>query len=174
MQGITEKLDYLVSLGVTTLYLCPIFEASTNHRYDTACYERIDPLLGDEADFRTLCAEAKKRGIHVMLDGVFNHTGRKSVYFNADGFYDDLGAAQGEQSPYYRWYNFHPFPNEYDAWWGIKNLPAVNELEKSYVATSSRVIIPLSSTGCARAHPAGGSTSPTSSPDDLSPKSARR
>ena len=114
LQGITEKLDYLASLGVTTLYLCPIFEASTNHRYDTACYERIDPLLGDEADFRTLCAEAKKRGIYVMLDGVFNHTGRKSVYFNADGFYDDLGAAQGEQSPYYRWYNFHPFPNEYD------------------------------------------------------------
>lgn len=68
-----------------------------------------------------------------MLDGVFNHTGRKSVYFNADGFYDDLGAAQGEQSPYYRWYNFHPFPDEYDAWWGIKNLPAVNELEKGYV-----------------------------------------
>ena len=133
LQGITEKLDYLASLGVTTLYLCPIFEASTNHRYDTACYERIDPLLGDEADFRTLCAEAKKRGIYVMLDGVFNHTGRKSVYFNADGFYDDLGAAQGEQSPYYRWYNFHPFPDEYDAWWGIKNLPAVNELEKSYV-----------------------------------------
>ena len=133
LQGITEKLDYLASLGVTTLYLCPIFEASTNHRYDTACYERIDPLLGDEADFRMLCAEAKKRGIYVMLDGVFNHTGRKSVYFNADGFYDDLGAAQGEQSPYYRWYNFHPFPDEYDAWWGIKNLPAVNELEKSYV-----------------------------------------
>ena len=77
LAGITEKLDYLSSLGVTTLYLCPIFEASTNHRYDTACYERIDPLLGDEADFRTLCAEAKKRGIYVMLDGVFNHTGRK-------------------------------------------------------------------------------------------------
>ena len=133
LQGITEKLDYLASLGVTTLYLCPIFEASTNHRYDTACYERIDPLLGDEADFRTLCAEAKKRGIYVMLDGVFNHTGRKSVYFNADGFYDDLGAAQGEQSPYYRWYNFHPFPDEYDAWWGIKNLPAVNERNGSYV-----------------------------------------
>ena len=132
LQGITEKLDYLASLGVTTLYLCPIFEASTNHRYDTACYERIDPLLGDEADFRTLCAEAKKRGIYVMLDGVFNHTGRKSVYFNADGFYDDLGAAQGEQSPYYRWYNFHPFPDEYDAWWGIKTLPAVQENDSGY------------------------------------------
>ena len=133
LAGITEKLDYLASLGVTTLYLCPIFEASTNHRYDTACYERIDPLLGDEKDFRTLCAEAKRRGIRVLLDGVFNHTGRKSVYFNADGFYPSLGAAQGEQSPYYRWYSFHSFPDDYDAWWGIKNLPAVNETEQSYV-----------------------------------------
>ncbi len=133
LAGITEKLDYLASLGVTTLYLCPIFEASTNHRYDTACYERIDPLLGDEEDFRTLCAEAKQRGIRVMLDGVFNHTGRKSVYFNADGFYPDLGAAQGEASPYYRWYSFHPFPTDYDAWWGIRNLPAVNETEPGYI-----------------------------------------
>ena len=133
LAGITEKLDYLSSLGVTTLYLCPIFEASANHRYDTACYERIDPLLGDEKDFRTLCAEAKRHGIRVLLDGVFNHTGRKSVYFNADGFYPSLGAAQGEQSPYYRWYSFHSFPDDYDAWWGIKNLPAVNETEQSYV-----------------------------------------
>lgn len=174
MQGITEKLDYLASLGVTTLYLCPIFEASTNHRYDTACYERIDPLLGDEADFRTLCAEAKKRSIYVMLDGVFNHTGRKSVYFNADGFYDDLGAAQGEQSPYYRWYNFHPFPDEYDAWWGIKNLPAVNELEKSYVDYIIEGNNSIIKRWLRAAHPAGGSTSPTSSPTSSLPKSARR
>ena len=109
-----------------------------------------------------------------MLDGVFNHTGRKSVYFNADGFYDDLGAAQGEQSPYYRWYNFHPFPDEYDAWWGIKNLPAVNELEKSYVDYIIEATTPSSSAGCARAHPAGGSTSPTSSPTSSLPKFARR
>lgn len=133
LAGITEKLGYLASLGVTTLYLCPIFEASTNHRYDTACYERIDPLLGDEADFRTLCERARDHGIRVMLDGVFNHTGQKSVYFNSDGFYPDLGAAQGEASPYYRWYHFHPFPTDYDAWWGIKNLPAVNETEPSYI-----------------------------------------
>ena len=133
LAGITEKLDYLSSLGVTTLYLCPIFEASTNHRYDTACYERVDPLLGTEEDFRTLCERARERGIRVLLDGVFNHTGRKSVYFNADGFYPTLGAAQGEQSPYYRWYSFHPFPDDYDAWWGIKNLPAVNETEERYV-----------------------------------------
>ena len=133
LAGITEKLDYLASLHVTTLYLNPIFEAASNHRYDTADYEKIDPLLGDESDFRTLCAEAKKRGIRIMLDGVFNHTGAKSRYFNADGFYPTRGAAQGSDSPYYPWYNFHPFPTDYDAWWGIKNLPAVNELEKSYV-----------------------------------------
>ncbi|MCF2618717.1 alpha-glucosidase C-terminal domain-containing protein [Oscillibacter valericigenes] len=133
LAGITEKLDYLVSLHVTTLYLNPIFEAASNHRYDTADYETIDPLLGDENDFRTLCAEAKKRGIRVMLDGVFNHTGAKSRYFNADGFYPTPGAAQGPASPYYPWYRFHPFPTDYDAWWGIKNLPAVNELDESYV-----------------------------------------
>ena len=133
LAGITEKLDYLASLHVATLYLNPIFEAASNHRYDTADYEMIDPLLGDENDFRTLCAEAKKRGIRVMLDGVFNHTGAKSRYFNADGFYPTPGAAQGPASPYYPWYRFHPFPTDYDAWWGIKNLPAVNELDESYV-----------------------------------------
>ena len=63
LKGIEEKLDYLASLGVTCIYLNPIFESHSNHRYDTANYEKIDPLLGDEADFRTLCAEAKKRGI---------------------------------------------------------------------------------------------------------------
>ena len=78
LAGITEKLDYLASLHVTTLYLNPIFEAASNHRYDTADYETVDPLLGDEQDFRTLCTEAKKHGIRVMLDGVFNHTGCKS------------------------------------------------------------------------------------------------
>ena len=133
LAGIESKLDYLHALGVTTLYLCPIFEASTNHRYDTADYRRIDPLLGDEEDFRALCAAAHARGMRVLIDGVFNHTGAKSRYFNADGFYPQPGAAQGPASPYYKWYSFHPFPDEYDAWWGIKNLPAVNELEESYV-----------------------------------------
>lgn len=133
LAGIESKLDYLHALGVTTLYLCPIFEASTNHRYDTADYRRIDPLLGDEDDFRSLCAAAHARGMRVLIDGVFNHTGAKSRYFNADGFYPAPGAAQGSASPYYKWYNFRRFPDEYDAWWGIKNLPAVNELEESYV-----------------------------------------
>ena len=132
LAGITEKLDYLASLHVTTLYLNPIFEAASNHRYDTADYETVDPLLGDEQDFRTLCTEAEKRGIRVMLDGVFNHTGAKSRYFNADGFYPDLGAAQSKDSPYYNWYHFSHWPDSYDAWWGIKTLPAVEENQASY------------------------------------------
>ncbi len=133
LMGIAQKLDYLASLGVTTLYLNPIFEASTNHRYDTADYENIDPLLGTIDDFRALCEQAKARNMRVMLDGVFNHTGAKSRYFNQDGFYPTLGAAQSPDSPYASWYNFHPFPDDFDAWWGIKDLPAVNEVEKSYV-----------------------------------------
>ena len=133
LAGITQSLDELAALGVTTLYLCPIFEAASNHRYDTANYLRIDPLLGDEDDFRTLCREAKARGMRVLLDGVFNHTGSRSLYFNADGFYPTCGAAQGEASPYYRWYRFSHFPDCYDCWWGIRTLPAVEESEESYV-----------------------------------------
>ena len=132
LPGITEKLDYLQSLSVTTLYLNPIFEAASNHRYDTADYRAIDPLLGDEETFRTLCREAHKRGMRVMLDGVFNHTGSRSRYFNADGFYPELGAAQSQDSPYYDWYSFHPWPTDYDAWWGVKTLPAVNEQRPAY------------------------------------------
>ena len=132
LPGITEKLDYLQSLSVTTLYLNPVFEAASNHRYDTADYRAIDPLLGDEETFRTLCREAHKRGMRVMLDGVFNHTGSRSRYFNADGFYPELGAAQSQDSPYYDWYSFHPWPTDYDAWWGVKTLPAVNEQRPAY------------------------------------------
>ncbi len=133
LRGIMEKLDYLHSLGVTTLYLNPIFEAASNHRYDTADYRRIDPLLGDEEDFRELCSRAWRLGIRVMLDGVFNHTGSNSVYFNAEGFYPTVGAAQSEDSPYAGWYHFGHFPDLYDAWWGFKTLPAVEESNPDYI-----------------------------------------
>ncbi|MBR7100556.1 MAG: glycoside hydrolase family 13 protein [Clostridia bacterium] len=131
-KGIIEKLDYLQSLHVTTIYLNPIFESNSNHRYDTGNYKKIDPLLGSKADFERLVAEAKKRGIHVILDGVFNHTGDDSVYFNRYGNYDGLGAYQSQQSPYFDWYNFYAYPNGYDSWWGIQTLPAVNERSQSY------------------------------------------
>ena len=132
LAGITAKLDYLQSLSVTTLYLNPIFEAVSNHRYNTADYLAIDPMLGTEEDFRTLCREAHRRGMRVLLDGVFNHTGSVSRYFNADGSYPEVGAAQSRESPYYNWYHFTRWPEEYDAWWGIKTLPAVEENQDSY------------------------------------------
>ena len=132
LAGITEKLDYLKSLSVSTIYLNPIFEADSNHRYNTADYLAIDPMLGTEEDFRTLCREAHDRGIRIILDGVFNHTGSNSRYFNADGFYPEPGAAQSTDSPYFPWYSFHPWPTEYDAWWGIHTLPAVNEDAPDY------------------------------------------
>ncbi len=132
LQGILSRLEKLEQLGVTTLYLCPVFESASNHRYNTADYTRIDPMLGTESDFRELCTQAAARGIRVLLDGVFNHTGSNSVYFNAEGFYSDLGAAQSQSSPYSDWYSFHPWPEDYDAWWGIRTLPAVNESSPSY------------------------------------------
>ena len=133
LAGITSKLDDLKALGVTTLYLCPIFESASNHRYNTADYTRIDPMLGTEADFRALCAQARQRGMRVILDGVFNHTGSQSMYFNADGYYPTLGAAQSQDSPWYSWYRFHHWPDSYDSWWGIRTLPAVEESSPSYV-----------------------------------------
>ena len=130
LAGVEEKLDYLKSLGVGTIYFCPIFESDSNHRYNTGDYEKIDPMLGSEEDFRRLCRKAHELGIRVMLDGVFNHTGR---YFNADGTYPDLGAFQSRESPYYPWYAFLFWPHRYDAWWGVKTLPAVNETCPSYM-----------------------------------------
>ena len=131
-KGITSKLDYLASLGVTELYLSPIFEATSNHRYDTGDYLKIDPLLGTEEDFRNLIAEAKKRGIGVILDGVFNHSGADSVYFNQLGHYDSLGAYQSWDAPYHDWYYFDRFPDEYHSWWGCKVVPTLNKSAAGY------------------------------------------
>ncbi len=132
LKGITEKLDYLQNLGVETLYFCPIFEAPENHRYGTADYDTIDPMLGNNDDFTTLCQEAHKRDMKVMLDGVFNHAGFVSRYFNGDGHYKDLGASQSKDSPYYDWFDFKNWPDEYDSWWGIYSLPSANEQSESY------------------------------------------
>lgn len=132
LAGITEKLNYLKSLGVTCLYLNPIFEAHSNHRYNTADYSRIDPLLGNEDDFRMLCEKAADRGIHVMLDGVFSHTGSDSVYFNREGRYKTAGAYNSKESPYYPWYNFHSWPEDYECWWNFNTLPNVTETNPAY------------------------------------------
>ena len=133
LQGITEKLDYLESLGVTCVYLNPIFESHSNHRYDTADYSRIDPLLGTAEDLKTLTAEAKKRGIRVMLDGVFSHTGADSIYFNKYGRYGNGGAFRDPMSPYRPWYHFSRWPDGYAGWWGFDTLPEVEELNPAFL-----------------------------------------
>ncbi len=132
LAGIADKLSYLKDLGVDTLYLCPVFEGAENHRYGTGDYERIDPMLGSAQDFSDLCDQAHSMGMRVILDGVFNHTGYVSRYFNGDGSYPDLGASQSQDSPYYSWYQFYHWPDQYDCWWGIYSLPGVRETEDSY------------------------------------------
>ena len=124
--GVCEKLDELKALGVTVLYLSPIFEAASNHRYDTGDYEKVDALLGGDEAFKTLINEAHKREMRVILDGVFNHTGDDSRYFNRRGNYPETGAYQSGQSPYADWYHFSAFPNKYEAWWGIEIMPRLN------------------------------------------------
>jgi glycosidase len=131
--GVREKLDYIASLGVKTIYFSPIFEAASNHRYDTASYERIDPLFGTEAEFSKLCKEAAAKGIRIILDGVFNHTGYNSEYFNGAGFYLGKGAAQSKDSRYYKWFCWQEWPGKYDSWWGIYTLPQVNETLPDYM-----------------------------------------
>lgn len=132
LKGIEQKLDYLEKLGVTCIYLNPIFKAYSNHRYDTGDYSQIDPLLGTEKDFKSLCAEAKKHGIHIINDGVFSHTGSDSLYFNRSGRYGSGGAYRDCSSPYYSWYHFNQWPDNYNSWWGFYTLPEVNETDPSF------------------------------------------
>ncbi|WP_332869810.1 glycoside hydrolase family 13 protein [Clostridioides difficile] len=133
LRGIINKLGYLKKLGVSILYLSPIFEASSNHKYDTGDYKKIDPMFGDEDTFKELIDKAKEKGISIVLDGVFSHTGADSKYFNMYGNYNSLGAYQSKESPYYSWYMFEEFPQKYKSWWDVKTLPNINELEHSYM-----------------------------------------
>lgn len=132
LKGIEQKLPYLADLGVNCIYLNPIFEAHSNHRYNTANYEKIDSLLGDEDDLKNLCEAAKKQGIRIILDGVFSHTGDDSIYFNRTGRYGDCGAYRDYNSPYRQWFKFYDYPHGYDAWWGIKTLPETNEDNEAF------------------------------------------
>ena len=133
LKGITEKLDYISSLGVSCIYINPIFEAHENHRYNTADYRRIDPMLGTEEDYIELCREAARRGIRIIIDGVFSHTGDDSVYFNKKKRYDTLGAYNSKESPYYSWFKFYQWPDNYHSWWGIATLPEVREEEPAVI-----------------------------------------
>ena len=141
LKGIEEKLDYLRSLGVTCIYLNPVFEASSNHRYDTGDYMHIDGVLGTDADFEELAAAAKEKGMRIILDGVFSHTGADSIYFDKAGNYSEMrpdeenaaGAWGNEDSPYRKWFKFDK--NErygYHSWWGVEDLPEVDENDPDY------------------------------------------
>ena len=132
--GIREKLDYLEELGVGIIYLSPIFKAFSNHRYDTGDYLKVDELLGTEDDLKRLLDAAHEKGMKIILDGVFNHSGADSLYFNKFGTYDSLGAYQSKSSPYYDWYYFKKFPDEYACWWGCDNVPDLNKSNKDYRA----------------------------------------
>lgn len=130
--GIAQKMDYLESLGVTCIYLNPVFESFSNHKYDTANYAVTDSDFGSLKDLAYLVSEAEKRGVKIILDGVFSHTGSDSVYFNKKGRYDLPGAYNDKESPYDDWYKFEEFPEKYECWWGINTLPAVNENDPSF------------------------------------------
>ncbi len=129
--GVADKLDYLEALGVKVIYLSPIFKAYSNHKYDTGDYMTVDPGFGGEPALKNLLAKAGERGMKVILDGVFNHTGDDSIYFNRYGTYDTVGAYQSEDSPYADWYHFRSFPEEFESWWGIPILPKLNSSAKA-------------------------------------------
>ncbi|MBN2044328.1 MAG: hypothetical protein JW757_04840 [Anaerolineales bacterium] len=128
LQGVIDKLDYLEGLGVTAIYFNPIFEAPSNHLYDTSDYLKIDPYFGSMGTFQKLVNQAEKRGIHIILDGVFNHTSSDSVYFDRYSRYPTVGAFESIDSPYYDWYTFFEWPESYNSWWGFDSLPVLTEI----------------------------------------------
>ena len=130
--GIRQKLPYIASLGVTALYLNPVFLSPSNHKYDTSDYLQIDPAFGTEADLSALCAEGEKFGIRVILDGVFSHTGADSVYFNREHTFPGPGACDSKDSPYYSWYTFLHWPDKYRCWWGFDTLPSVDKTSRAF------------------------------------------
>jgi len=132
-KGITEKLDYIASLGATILYLNPISKSFSNHRYDTGDYKTPDPMLGTIEDFKALCEAAHARGMKVILDGVYSHTGSDSLYFNKQGSFAGVGAYQSNESPYRSWYTFYQWPNSYHSWWNFDTLPTVNKMDPEFI-----------------------------------------
>lgn len=125
-EGIRQKLDYLKELNVSVIYLNPVFEATSNHRYNTADYTNVDPMLGTEEDFDRLILDAESKGIKIILDGVFNHVGAESIYFNKFGAFNSHGACQSCDSPFYDWFYFKDYPEDYESWWGVMDLPKLN------------------------------------------------
>jgi cyclomaltodextrinase len=126
--GVAERLDWLTELGINALYLNPIFRSASNHRYHTHDYFEVDPLLGGNQSFQEMLDACHRRGIRVVLDGVFNHASRG--FFQ---FHDIL--ENGPQSPWLDWFRVTDFPvraydlkepPNYGAWWNMHALPVFN------------------------------------------------
>ena len=133
-KGITEKMDYIAQMGATILYLNPISKSFSSHRYDTGDYKTPDPMLGTMEDFKEMVKAAHDRGIRVILDGVYSHTGSDSLYFNKAGaFSEEKGAYQSEESPYRNWYTFYHWPDSYNSWWNFDTLPTVNKMHPDFI-----------------------------------------
>ena len=130
--GIEEEKEYFKKLNIESIYLNPIVESPENHRYSTSDYFNVDPYFGTNEQFEKFCKEFKDDNIRIILDGVFSHTGSDSIYFNRYNNYDSIGAYNSQNSPYYSWFNFINFPNEYHSWWGFDNLPTVIKENKEY------------------------------------------
>lgn len=135
LKGVEEKLDYIKSLGVDIIYLSPIVKSQSNHRYDAADYEVVDPYAGNNDDLKSLCEKAHNLDIKIVLDAVFNHTGNDSKYFNEYGTYDTIGAFQSKDSIYSPFYRKHEENGQivYDYWWGMKNLPECDGYAKEWI-----------------------------------------
>src|SRR5579875_2242294 len=129
--GIQNELDYIQKLGFDTLYLNPIFAGSSNHRYDTDDYFNVDPALGGNAAFASLSTELQRRGMNVILDGVWNHASSDSLYFNRYSRFPNVGACQSLASPWRSYFHFNdnnvPCTSaDYSGWDGLDSLPAYN------------------------------------------------
>lgn len=131
-RGIAEKMDYIASLGVTILYLNPISKSFSSHRYDTGDYKTPDPMLGTMEEFTTLCNVAHEHNIKVILDGVYSHTGSNSLYFDKERVFGGNGAYCTKDSPYFSWYQFRHWPDNYNSWWNFDTLPTVNKLDPAF------------------------------------------
>jgi glycosidase len=142
LQGVTRKLDYLQSLGVTAIYFNPIFDAASNHGYDTQDYTQIDRYFGTLDQWQTLRQEAAGRGIRIILDGVFNHMSSDSPFFDRYHHFPTTGACESSASPYRPWFHFRapqgaePSPctassagNDtfYDGWFGFDSIPVLTK-----------------------------------------------
>lgn len=133
--GIIDKLDYIQSFYVSIIYLNPICWGQSNHLYDTIDYTKVDPFLGTKEHLKKLCHEMHKRRMKLILDGVFNHTGNRSIYFDQYGEHGDKGAYNNPNSPYRNFYRqtWHNGTKYYNFWWGHKTLPECDTLAEEWI-----------------------------------------